>query len=108
MSELGNKQARFTKCLALLILEMIKRGYEPRLGPDGVKHMKGSLHYDALAADINLFKDGVWLKNTDDHKQFGEFWESLDPDAFWGGPGPKEDGLRNDGNHYSFTYQGKK
>lgn len=78
------------------------------MGKDGLKHMKGSLHYDGLAGDIDLTKDGVYLDKTEDHRQFGLFWESLHPDCFWGGNGLKEDGLKHDGNHYSVTYMGKK
>lgn len=102
MSELGDKRKLFTRCLALLLCKMIEKGYHPMIGRDGLKHMKGSLHYDGLAADIDLISpDGKYLTSTEDHKPFGEYWESLDPLCCWGG-------RFNDGNHYSVTYQGKK
>lgn len=101
MSELGNKRGKFTKYLAKLILHMIEEGYEPRLGRDGLPHMKNSLHYDGLAADIDLIKDGKYLDTTPDHEPFGKYWESLDSDCCWGG-------WFNDGNHYSVKYMGRK
>jgi hypothetical protein len=108
MSELFDKRALFTSLLPKLIDKMIADGYTPLHGKDGLKHMKNSLHYDGLAVDIDLFKDGVYLASTEDHKPFGDYWESLHEDTFWGGNGIKPDGLKYDGNHYSVTYQGKK
>ena len=101
MSELGIKRGKFTKYVAQLINYMIEQGYEPRLGKDGLPHMKNSLHYEGLAVDIDLIKDGVYLDATSDHEQFGRFWESLDSDCAWGG-------WFNDGNHYSIKYMGRK
>ena len=62
-------------------------------------HKKGSCHYLRLAIDINLFKDGVYLMTTEDHRKFGEFWELLG--GSWGG-------RFNDGNHYSIEYHGRR
>lgn len=101
MSELFIKRAQFTYLLARLINRMIEAGYQPCLGKDGLKHMKNSLHYEGLAADIDLFKDGAYLADGKDHKQFGEFWESLDKDCAWGG-------RFGDPNHYSIKYLGRK
>jgi hypothetical protein len=108
MSELGDKRRLFTKCVAKLLNRMIADGYEPMIGKDGLRHMKNSLHYDGLAIDIDLCKDGKYLAMTESHRVFGVFWEGLHPDCFWGGNGPKEDGLRHDGNHYSITMGGRK
>jgi hypothetical protein len=60
-----------------------------------------SVHKLKLANDINLFKDGMYLTKTEDHKVFGEYWESLHPLCRWGG-------RWNDGNHYSLEHEGKK
>lgn len=60
-----------------------------------------SLHRDRLAIDLNLFKNGVFLTSTEDHREFGEFWESLHPLCAWGG-------RFNDGNHYSLMHNGRK
>jgi hypothetical protein len=101
MSELGDRRRLFTSLIPKLLNKMIESGYAPMIGRDGLKHKKNSLHFDGLAIDIDLTKDGIYLKNTEDHKVFGEFWESLHPDCRWGG-------RFEDGNHYSITYQGKK
>jgi len=101
MSELGDKRKLFTRCFAKLLNKMIEDGYDPMVGKDGLKHMKDSLHYDGLAKDVDLTKDGKYLPNTEDHKAFGEFWESLSPLCCWGG-------RFKDGNHYSIAYQGRK
>lgn len=52
-----------------------------------------SLHCKRLAVDLNLFKDGVYLADTESHRPFGEYWESLHPSNRWGG-------RFKDGNHY--------
>lgn len=101
MSELGDKRKLFTRCLSQLLAQMLVAGYDPCIGKEGLKHMKNSLHYDGLAIDIDLFKDGKYLPETEDHKVFGEFWESLHKDCCWGG-------RFKDGNHYSVTMGGRK
>jgi hypothetical protein len=100
MSELGNKRKKFTIFVADLINFMLAKGYQPMLGRDGLKHMAGSLHYEGLAVDIDLTKDGIYLADGKDHQQFGEYWENLDKDTRWGG-------RFRDPNHYSVTFGGK-
>lgn len=98
---LGDKQEEFSYKLALLINFAYANGYKirrPRVSAtEG--HMKNSLHYIGLAADLNLFKDGVYLTETIDHTLLGEFWESIG--GTWGG-------RFNDGNHYSIEHEGRK
>lgn len=60
-----------------------------------------SVHQDRLAMDVNLFRDGVYLSDTESHKPLGEYWESLHPLARWGGK-------FKDGNHYSVEHEGRK
>jgi len=109
---LGSKQRRFTKMIGLLIEYAYQNGYEltfgdayrdPRLhGQVGEKKGYGavaSLHKQRLAVDFNLFRDGKFLQQTDDHKPLGEYWESLG--GSWGG-------RFNDGNHYSLEHEGRK
>ena len=60
-----------------------------------------SIHQDKLAVDLNLFKGGDYLEQTEDHRILGEYWETLGPDCRWGGK-------FRDGNHYSLEYQGRK
>jgi len=109
---LGQKQRRFTRMAADLIIFAYDNGYEltfgdayrdPRVhGHVGEKKGYGSansVHKDRLAIDLNLFKDGRFLTSTEDHRLLGEYWESLG--GTWGG-------RFNDGNHYSLEHQGRK
>jgi len=56
-------------------------------------HKTGSFHYDKLAIDLNLFRDGKYLQDTEHHRPLGHYWESLG--GSWGG-------RFGDGNHYSW------
>ena len=89
------QQSKFMILLAHVILYAEGQGYELTGGDlwarDG--HMENSLHYDRLAIDLNLFKDGKYLAETEDHRFLGEHWEAFDPDCRWGG-------RWDDGNHY--------
>jgi len=69
-------------------------GYELTLGDRKAKHNPKGFHYKQLAEDYNLFLNGVWLKETEDHRELGEFWEFMG--GTWGGDFDKPDG-----NHYS-------
>ena len=95
---LGSEQRKFALHIALLIIYAYREGYEITVGDffahDG--HVKDSFHYKKLAADLNLFKDGVYLTKTEDHAPLGKYWKSLDSENTWGG-----DFKRKDGNHYS-------
>lgn len=101
MSELLEKRIRFTYAVAGLIEFVTTQGYQITLGPDGLKHMKNSLHYVGLAVDVQIFKDGVYLTKTPEYKFAGDWWKSLGPDFCWGGDW-------EDGNHFSITYGGRK
>ena len=92
---LRDKQSVFAKKVALLILYAYECGYELTFGDAWAKtgHIEDSFHYSRLAIDLNLFKDGVYLADTKDHKFLGLFWESIG--GSWGG-------RWNDGNHYSW------
>jgi hypothetical protein len=109
---LGTKQRIFTRMVADLILFAYERGYEltvgdayrdPRVfGAVGTKRnysSASSLHKERLAIDLNLFRDGKFLTQTEDHRELGEFWESIG--GTWGG-------RFNDGNHYSIEHNGRK
>ena len=78
---------------------------DPRLhGALGVRLGYGaanSCHKLRLAIDLNLFKDGKFLQHSLDHQPLGEWWEAQHQLARWGG-------RFNDGNHYSFEWQGYK
>ena len=98
---LGQSQRKFTLMIAHLIAWIYEQGYELTLGDAYATtgHMKDSLHYSRLAIDLNLFKAGVYLTTTDDHRLIGEKWESMG--GTWGG-------RFKDGNHYSLAYGGRK
>ena len=101
MSELGSKRRLFTALLVRLLTRMLDANRSPCIGKDGLKHMVGSLHFEGLAIDIDLYDNtGKYLDRTEDHVEFGAYWENLHPDCRWGG-------RWGDGNHYSVTYQGK-
>lgn len=98
--------------VARLIDKAFELGYEvtlgdayrdPRLhGGIGVKMGYGhpkSCHKMRLAIDLNLFKNGKFLTTTEDHRQLGEWWESIG--GTWGG-------RFNDANHYSLEHEGMK
>jgi hypothetical protein len=111
---LGQKQRRFAKLIPRLIDKAYELGFEVTLGDafrdprvHGVMGVRksyshpSSAHKIRLAIDLNLFKDGEFLEQSEDHRPLGEWWEKQDPDARWGG-------RFNDGNHYSFEHNGVK
>lgn len=103
---LGATQRAFTLAISQLIFFAYKNGYELTFGdayraPSVPYGHKNSCHRKRLAVDFNLFKDGAYLTATEDHKELGEFWKGLHPLARWGGE-------FQDGNHYSFEYDGVK
>lgn len=95
---LRKSQSEFTKALALLILYAYQLGFELTISdvqsfPEHNRHRENSDHYVRLAADLNLFRGGKYLKFTESHRLLGEFWEKLG--GIWGG-------RWNDGNHYGW------
>lgn len=112
---LGQARRAYSKALVLLLHEAIQLGYEFAFDEvtdrvtekDPVTdHMKGSLHEIGLAADILLYKAGVYLTSTEDYQALGERWEALGAELglplAWGGRFKKQDG-----NHFSMKWQGK-
>jgi hypothetical protein len=113
---LREKQSIFASLIPGLINHAINLGYEITLGevyrsPEEAKRLAAlglgivnSVHILKLAIDLNLFKNGIWLTKTEDHKFLGEWWESLSTKEYtccWGG-------RFNDGNHYSIENNGIK
>lgn len=95
----------FTIYLAQLILYAFDLGYEVALGESAdfitakdptSDHMKGSLHSMGLAADLALYRDGVYLTKTEEYAELGDKWKNLHPYCRWGGS-------FSDGNHFSFA-----
>jgi len=97
---LREKQSEFAKMVGVLLVFADAMGYEITFGDAWARggHKEYSLHYDRLAIDLNLFKDGKYLALTEDHLIIGEFWESMG--GSWGG-------RYDDGNHYSLEYEGR-
>lgn len=113
--KLGDRQRLFAKLVPRLIDKAHELGYEVTLGDayrdprvhGNVGEKKSyssanSVHKDKIAIDLNLFKNGVYLTSTEDHRELGEWWEKQHEFARWGG-----NFTRADGNHYSFEYQGR-
>ncbi len=104
---LGDKQRLFAYLVSVLIQHIYESGYSVTFGDafdtdgDG-GHMKGSVHQERLAVDLNLFLSKTYQPKTESHKPFGAFWKSLHPLCRWGG-----DFTSKDGNHYSLTHNGK-
>ena len=105
---LREKQSKFALMVANLLYHMSNEGYECTLGwayrEPGTSEAIGklgdrSLHCKRLAIDINLFKDGKYLKSTKAHEPFGLYWESIG--GSWGGRFKS-----GDGNHYSLDHEG--
>lgn len=91
---LREKQSKFVRMVSVLIMYAESEDFELTFGDAyaTMGHKDDSLHYHRLAIDLNLFKDGVCLTKTEDHRQLGEFWEMMG--GMWGG-------RHGDGNHYA-------
>ena len=110
---LGEKQRRFTELVGRLITWAYANGFELTFGeayrtPEQAAlnaktgaGISNSLHTKRLAADLNLFIDGVYQTATEAYKPLGEYWKTLDPEAAWGG-----DFSKPDGNHFSLAHEG--
>lgn len=114
---LGEMQRAFVPMVAELIVYAYSAGYELTLG-DAYRDPRvfgalgeawgygraQSLHKQRLAVDLNLFRDGKYLPRTEDHRPLGMWWEARGIErglpAAWGGH-------FQDGNHYSFAWQGR-
>ena len=103
MSVLGDKQRLFSRIFPRLLIYAESLGYEITFPPEHENHIVTSLHFRGLAKDINLFKDGKYLKTTEDHRPLGEYWIAMG--GTWGGSFSSK---RRDGNHYSISHGGVK
>lgn len=97
---LREKQVRFAWMVAELLMHAKSTGYEVTFG-EAWRPGDGRCHGVRLAVDLNLFVDGKYRPDTESHRELGLLWESLAPDARWGGH-------FNDGNHYSLEHNGRK
>ena len=104
MSRLLTAQQEFTRRVPKLLEKAIELGFDVTLGdayrdPRVDYGSKSSKHCRRLALDLNLFKDGEYVTQTEGHRVLGEWWESIG--GVWGGTFPREDG-----NHYESPYPG--
>ena len=107
---LRQKQSKFARMVADLIIHAYDLGFEVTLGDAyrdprvhghvGVKKGYGhfrSCHKIRLAIDLNLFRGGEYLEGSEAHQELGVWWEAQG--GTWGG-------RFNDGNHYSLEHNG--
>ena len=91
---LGQRQRIFTRNVARLIEFAYDIGFELSFGnttaPTG---LATSLHPQRLAIDLNLFRNGKYLRSTRSHEWLGAYWSNLHPRNRWGGE-------FGDGKHY--------
>jgi hypothetical protein len=105
---LRQQQSRFCKLIGILIAYVFEHEDWELTLADGYRgdqsgHEPGSLHYIRLAQDLNLFVDGSWkYDDCPEWRVIGSYWESLDPDARWGGRF-----AQRDLNHFSLTWAGR-
>lgn len=115
--KLLQKQFEFGLLLPLLLAKATELGYQYTLGEIqrsqkeanrlaklGVGS-KNSVHRLKLAVDLHLFRNTIYLKDTESHRALGTYWETLsagkDFTCHWGGHW-------GDGNHYSIGHGGVK
>lgn len=113
---LGEAQRTFSFDVARLILEAYALGYEVTFGwayrpPEFAeiyaamkKGIPNSLHELRLAVDLNLFRDGEYLTDSESYRPLGDHWKSLRPENAWGG----DFQTRPDGNHFSRAWEGRR
>lgn len=113
MSALRKAQWKFSRMLALLLAQAHSMGLEvvmgecyrpPEMAALNAKRgvgIKESLHCICLAADINVFRNGVWLNTTEALTPLGEWWENQG--GSWGGRFTRKDPC-----HFSLAFGGRK
>jgi len=95
---LREQQSKFVRAVGLLLVYAYSLGYEVTFGdtyPGKFNHKEGSFHEKGLAIDLNLFRNGRYLVETEHHGLLGAYWEQLG--GTWGGRFHPPDG-----NHYSW------
>lgn len=95
------RQSKFVHAVALLILYAEQIGYEITFGdayrdPRCLYGHKKTLHRKRLAIDLNLFLNGVYIRDDIGHRELHEYWVKI-------GGSPIIEG---DANHYSFEKDG--
>lgn len=108
---LKEKQKLFTRLFVEMLIFANLEGYEvvletghrsPQEARRLVKERRNiailnSLHILKLAHDISLHKGKIYLRDTEDYRELGEYFESIG--GTWGGH-------FGDGNHFSIEHKG--
>ena len=112
---LHSKQLLFALLFGQFLVWLHYQGYKVKIGE--VKRTKiqalknaitgkgiiRSLHILLLAADIELYRNGKWLKKKEDYKEAAEHWTDMHPlcraGYFWK--------FRIDPFHFSITHKGR-
>jgi hypothetical protein len=95
---LSRIQQQFMQHFGMLLHQIYARGYGCTGGhlyrcQDCPVGTKNSNHKIRLAVDLQLFKDGKYLTDPEEYRQFAQYWEALHPD--------NRSGIRyNDANHF--------
>lgn len=118
---LRQQRCLFTRLLGELTVWAFANGYELALSevrrrPETAaanaasgKGIANSLHLDGLAADFDLYINGVYQSDSLAHTPLGEKWKSMHPLNRWGGDFRDRNGNpKPDGNHYSSERGGVK
>lgn len=117
MLSLKQQRVLFSSLIARLVIEAPRLG-NYQLAFAEVKRMRSqavanaavgagiveSLHLLSLAADLDLYLDGMYQPTTEAHHRIGTLWKSYHPLCRWGGDFKP----RPDGNHYSMEWEGRK
>lgn len=106
MSDLKD-QKLFTQLVAMYIRALYTRGYEVTFGdayrdPRCPYGSARTMHRRRLALDLNLFKDGEYIRDVEGWREAGELWETMHERAEWGGRWSN-----GDANHIQLTPAGE-
>jgi len=111
--KLSEQRCQFTKNLAKLItfinfnlpgysaaIDSAKRTIleQTMLVQSGASKTMNSAHLEGLAADVLLYIDGVYQRQTESYKILGDYWKEIDSNNVWGGD---FEGFP-DGNHFEY------
>jgi len=119
---LREARCAFSVCVAEAILYVVSQGYEVALDEGTERltdkdptsdHKKGSLHHLGLAQDLLLYRNGAYLRLSEEYAFLGVFWKELGIkkglNLTWGGDFKNEKGEpKPDGNHISLSWNGLK
>ena len=119
MLTIADKQKLFGRLYPLLVLKAQQLGFEVVFGETHRPEYQAaenerlgvgtnpSCHMWCLAGDINLFRHGTYLTESDDYEELGVWWEQQHELCRWGGR--FKDRVGNpapDGGHFSITHRG--